>query len=136
MLRHTQVDCVRNLMAHAQKPDFVFRRNRRVHLKWRGRQFSRLLASRGVRISGSNVGYTMFRGIVKSTGYPLHSPVSPSLLLPCVTVCHHISTGLYFPSLLFLAPYSARARGRYGTKNTMEPRTDRVSPQAVHNMVH
>ena len=28
--------------------------------------------SRGVRISGSNAGYTMFRGSVKSTGYPLH----------------------------------------------------------------
>jgi len=52
-------------------------------------------ASRGVHISGSNAGYTMFRGSVKSTGYPLHSPVSPSLLLLCVTVCHHISTGLY-----------------------------------------
>ena len=51
--------------------------------------------SRGVRISGSNAGYTMFRGSVKSTSYPLHSPVSPSLPLPCVTVCHHISTGLY-----------------------------------------
>jgi hypothetical protein len=50
--------------------------------------------SRGVRISGSNAGYTMFRGSVKSTGYPLLSPVSPSLPLPCVTVCHHISTGL------------------------------------------
>jgi len=37
----------------------------------------------------------MFRGSVKSTGYPLHSPVSPSTPLPCVTVCHHISTGLY-----------------------------------------
>ena len=34
--------------------------------------------SRGVRISGSNAGYTMFRGSVKGTGYPLHSPVSPS----------------------------------------------------------
>jgi len=33
--------------------------------------------SRGVRISGSNAGYTMFRGSVKGTGYPLHSPVSP-----------------------------------------------------------
>ena len=51
--------------------------------------------SRGVRISGSNAGYTMFRGSVKSTGYPLHSPVSPSLPLPCVTVWHHISTGVY-----------------------------------------
>jgi len=49
--------------------------------------------SRGVRISGSNAGYAMFRGSVKGTGYPLHSPVSPSLPLPCVTVYHHISTG-------------------------------------------
>jgi hypothetical protein len=36
----------------------------------------------------------MFRGSVKSAGYPL-PPVSASLSLPCVTVCHHISTGLY-----------------------------------------
>ena len=49
-----------------------------------------------VRISGSNAGYTMFRGSVKGNGYPLHSPVSPSLPLPCVTVCHHVSTGLYY----------------------------------------
>jgi hypothetical protein len=52
--------------------------------------------SRGVRISGSNAGYTKFRGSMKITGYPLHSPVSPSFPLPCVTVCHHFSTGLYF----------------------------------------
>jgi hypothetical protein len=51
--------------------------------------------SRDVRISGSNAGYTMFRSSVKGTAYPLHSPVSPSLPLPCVTVCHHVSTGLY-----------------------------------------
>ena len=51
--------------------------------------------SRGVRISGSNAGYTMFRGSVKGTGYLFHSPVSPSIHLPCVTVCHHISTGDY-----------------------------------------
>jgi len=38
--------------------------------------------SRGVRISGSNAGYTMFRGSVKGTGYPLHPPVSPSLPPP------------------------------------------------------
>ena len=52
--------------------------------------------SRGVRISGSNAGYTMFRGSVKSTGYPLHSPVSPSLPFLCGTVCHHILSGFYF----------------------------------------
>jgi len=51
--------------------------------------------SRGVRISGSNAGYTMFRGSVKSTGYPLHSPVSPSLPLPaspCATTFQLDST--------------------------------------------
>jgi len=32
-------------MEHAQKPDFVFRRNGRVYLNRRGRQFSRLLAA-------------------------------------------------------------------------------------------
>ena len=34
-----------NVMAHAQKPDFVFRRNKRVHLNRRGCQFSRLLTA-------------------------------------------------------------------------------------------
>ena len=64
--------------------------------------------NRGVRIGGSNAGYTMFRGSEKGTGYPLHSPVSPSLPLPCVTVCHHISTGVYvirFLILFHLLPY-------------------------------
>jgi len=130
------VDCVSNVTAHAQKPDFVFQRNGRVHLNRRGCQFSRLLA---VGVCGSadsdcidrvptysarllakhsirifplhfpsralpcairfrtryNVGYTMFRGSVKSTGYPLHLPVSPSLLLPCVTVCHQVLRQTY-----------------------------------------
>ena len=81
-------------MTHAQKPDFISQRNGRVHLNRRGRLFSRLLAAE-VRISGSNAGYTMFRGSVKGTGYPLHSPISPLLPLPFVTVCHHISSGLY-----------------------------------------
>jgi hypothetical protein len=89
--------------AHAQKPDFVFRRNGRVHLNRQGRQFSRLLAAEvcaSAFIVGSNAGCTMFRGSVKGTGYPLRSPVSPSLPLPCVTVCHHVSTGLYLHSEL------------------------------------
>jgi len=44
---------------------------------------------------------------VKGTGYPLHSPVSPSLPLPCVTVCHHISTGLYSFTFLPLLNYGS-----------------------------
>jgi hypothetical protein len=41
-----KIDRVWNVMAHAQKPDFVFRPNGRVHLNRRGRQFSRLLAAK------------------------------------------------------------------------------------------
>jgi hypothetical protein len=44
-VEHQLLDCAWNVMAHAQKPDFVFRRNGRVHLNRRGRQFSRLLAA-------------------------------------------------------------------------------------------
>jgi len=69
------------------------RRNQISSLNRRGRQFSRLLAA---EVCASAVaGYTMFRGSVKSTGYQLHSPLSPSLPLPGVTVGHHISTGVY-----------------------------------------
>ena len=39
------VELVRNVMAHAQKPDLVFQRNGRVHLNRRCFQFSRLLAA-------------------------------------------------------------------------------------------
>jgi len=39
------LDCVWNVMAHAQKPDFVFRRKGRVHSNRQGSQFSRLLAA-------------------------------------------------------------------------------------------
>jgi len=87
------VDCVWNVMAQAQKPDFVFRRNGRVPFQSVGASVQWTTGSRGARINESNAGYTMFRRSVKSTGYPLHSPVSPLLPLLCVTVCHHISTG-------------------------------------------
>ena len=36
---------MRNMMAHTQKPDFVFPWNGRVYLNLRGRQFSRMLAA-------------------------------------------------------------------------------------------
>ena len=42
---YQMLEFVWNVMAHPQKPDFVFRRNGRVHLNRQGRQFSRLLAA-------------------------------------------------------------------------------------------
>jgi len=79
-----------NVMAQAQKPDFVFRRKGRT-----AASVQSTTGSRGMHINGSIAAYTMFRSSVKGTGYPLHSPVSPSLPQPSVTVCHHISTGVY-----------------------------------------
>jgi len=71
---------------------------RRSQFKSAGASAQSTTGSRGVRISGSNAGYTMFQGSGKGTGYSLHSPVSPSL--PCVTMCHHISNGLYLMLML------------------------------------
>jgi len=92
------VEHVWNVMAHVQKPDLVFQRNGRVHLNWRGGQFSRLLAA---EVCASAVLMVVMLDApcseveCKTTGYPLHSHVSTLLPLPCVTVCHQVSTELY-----------------------------------------
>jgi len=95
---HMVVEHIWNVMAHAQKPDLVFQRNGQVHLNWWGRQFSRLLvaevcASAVVMIVMLDTPCSQVE--CRTTGYPLHSHVSPSLPLPCVTVCHQVSTELY-----------------------------------------
>ena len=65
-----------NVTSHAQKPDFVFlRETDRVHLN--RPVGASVQSTAGCAISGSNVGYTVFRGSVKGTSYTLHSPVSP-----------------------------------------------------------
>ena len=106
------VDCVWNATAHAQKPDFVFRQNKRVHLNRRGRQFSRLLAAEACASAVVMLDTPSSEVVWWGTGYPLYSPVSPSLPLPCVTVCHHISTGLYndIPYTV-LTPVTVRSQG-------------------------
>ena len=93
-----EVYLVRNVMAHAQKPEFVFPRNGRVHLNQWGHQFSRLLAVEECRpLVVMVVMLDRPHSKVKwnCTGYPLHSLVSPSLPLPCVTVCHQVPNELY-----------------------------------------
>ena len=100
--RFVYVDWVWNVTAHAQTR-FSISAKRTSPFKSAGASVQSTTGSRVVRISGSNAGYTMFRGSVKGTGYPLHSPVSPSLLLSCVTVCHHVSTGLYITRHISIA---------------------------------
>jgi hypothetical protein len=87
--------------------------------------------SRGVRISGSNAGYTMIRGSVKSTDYPLHSSVSPSLPLTCVAVCHHISAGLYHQNKHL--PGAAHLQERYSRHRKGWPQKYLLTNALVRN---
>jgi len=50
--------------------------------------------SRGVRISGQQLYRPCSVVQCEATGYPLHSHLSPSLPLPCVTVCHQVPNAL------------------------------------------
>jgi len=87
------------------KTRFVFRRNGRVHLNRRGASVQSTTGRRAVHISLQGLYCSckpVFCSHVTLTGYPLHSLVSPSLL-HCVTVCHHISTGLYYSPDAFMA---------------------------------
>ena len=88
--------CILLLKCDGTRAETMFRLSakRTSPLKSAGASVQSTTGSRGVRNSGNNARYTMFRGSLKGTGYPIHSPVSPSLPLPCVTVCHHVSTGL------------------------------------------
>ena len=82
-----------NVMAHAQKPDFVFRWHGQVHLN-RGRgglQFGRLLAA---EVCASAV--VMLDTPCSEVVWRVLATHSICLFpLPCITTCHHISIGLY-----------------------------------------
>ena len=83
----SRVELMRNLMAHAQKPDFIFRLNGRVHKSAR-ESVQSTAGSRGMRISVSNAGYTTSRGRMRVLAthsicqFPLHFPSRAS---PCAT---------------------------------------------------
>jgi hypothetical protein len=64
---------------------FRFSAKRTSPFKSAGASVQSTTGSWSMRISAR---YTMFRGSVRQ--FPLHFPPSP----PCVTVCHHISTGV------------------------------------------
>ena len=94
----SQVDCVWNVMAYAQKPDFVFRRNGGVHLNRRGPQFSRLLAAEvcasAVVMLDTPCSEVVWRllAIQSIRQFPLHfpsraSPCAITFQLDCTTIC-------------------------------------------------
>jgi hypothetical protein len=82
-------------MAHAQKPDFVFRRKGRVHLNRRERQFSRLLASEVCASAVVMLDKPSYEVVwrVRVTHsirqFPLHFPSRAS---PCAIMFHLDST--------------------------------------------
>ena len=66
-----------------------------------GRHFSRLLAAEvcaSAAVMVVMLDTPCSEVACNTTGYPLHSHVSPWLPLPCVTVCHQVSTELYYIS--------------------------------------
>ena len=83
------------VMAYAQKPDFVFRRNGRVHLNQRGCQFSRLLAAE-VCASAVVMLDTPCSWVVLATHsihqFPLHFPSRAS---PCAITLQLESPSTY-----------------------------------------
>jgi len=96
---HYQLDCVWNVMAHAQKPDFVFRRNGRAHLNRRGRQFSRLLAAEvcasAVVMLDTPCSEVVWRVLTTHSirQFPLHFPFRAS---PCAITFQLDSTCKFF----------------------------------------
>ena len=98
------VDCVWNVMAHAQKPDFVFRRNGRVHLnRRRGRQFSLLLAAKvyssAVVMLDTLCSEVVWRVLATHSirHFPLHFPSRAS---PCAITLQPDSTLFAFNSMI------------------------------------
>ena len=79
------VGCVWNVVAHAQKTDFVFRRNGGVYLNRRGRQFSRLLAGEvcasAVVMLDTSCSEVVWRVLATHSirQFPLHFPSRASL---------------------------------------------------------
>jgi hypothetical protein len=87
-----------NMLAHAQKPDFVFRRNGRVHLNRMGLQFSRLLTAEvcasAVVMLDTPCSEVVWRvlAIHSIRQFPLHfpsraSPCAITFQLNCTKIC-------------------------------------------------
>ena len=107
--RSTLLDCAWNVMAHAQKPDFVFRRNGRVHLNRKGRQFSRLVAAEvcasAVVMLDTPCSEVVWRVLATHSirQFPLHFPSRAS---PCALTFRLDSSKLLFsPKICCNSPF-------------------------------
>jgi len=125
-------------MAHAQKPDFVFRRNGRSPFKSAGASVQSTAGSRGVRINGSNAGYSMFRGSVRVLAthsirqFPLHFPSRAS---PCAI---RFQTHTTTPRPLYprVTPGAYCTGGWMGLGSGLNRRADLIFPGFDPRTVH
>ena len=97
------VEASRNVMAHEQKPDLIFRRNGRVHLNRWGRQFSRLLAvevcASAVVMLDTPCSEVVWRVLATHCirQFPLHFP---SRVSPC-TITFQLENTAWFTKVWF-----------------------------------
>jgi len=117
-------------MEHAQKPDFLFRRNGRVHLNQQGRQFSRLLAG-GVCASAVVMLDTPSSEVVWGVlvthsirQFPLHVPSRAS---PCAITFQLDSTSIQ-PKLIPIYPNTGIVWPRQGSRKDGKTVTIRTNP--------
>jgi len=109
-----EVEANWNVMAHAQKLDFVFRRNGRVRLNRQGRQFSRLLAAElcasAVVMLDTSCSEVVWRVLATHSihQFPLHFPSRAS---PCAITFQLESTPLMGPQSLPQLHLQSQKRG-------------------------
>jgi hypothetical protein len=110
-----------NVMAHAQKPDFVFRRNGQVHLNRQGRQFSRLVAAElcvsAVVMLGAPCSDVVWRVLATHSirQFPLHFPYRAS---PCAITFQLESTTTAHATSRRPLTAGARVRSQAGQVDT------------------
>jgi len=127
MFRRMTVDCIWNVMAHAQKPDFVFQWNGWVHLNRRGRQFSwlpaaEMCASAVVMLdTPSSEAVRRVRATHSIRQFPLHFPSRAS---PCA-ITFQLDSTAWGPSYVH----------RIGNDMTVESPTATASSKLIQKYI-
>jgi hypothetical protein len=104
-LNISTVEFVWNVMAHAQKPNFVFQQNGQVRLNRREHQFSRLLAAEvcasAVVMLDTPCSEIVWRVLATHSirQFPLHFPTHAS---PCAITFQTQSTACYLDASLWM----------------------------------
>ena len=96
-VRHPRCVCIARSKRDGTRAEtrFGLSAKRTSQFKSAGVSVQSTTGSQGVRISGQRLYRPCSDVQSKASGYSLHSHLSPSLPLPCVTVCHQVPNALY-----------------------------------------